>query len=177
MKMNHGKLKSTLTAVAIAWLFFSIYFSAAVNVLYLGGSLPSWIVFFSKISSRAGFSEKSGIGCIADVYYSLVLLVCPLIATIAYLAVIYDGKGQYSEWAVRSRTLSQKIASVVLGVVCVFISLSAIAAFAGQGNRFLYIAKDFWSMAIKGWIPFAVFGALIGVGLSFIKIGSTKNKY
>lgn len=174
--MNRGKLKSTLTVAAIAWIFFSISFSAAVNSLYMDeASLPPWIAFFLQISSKVGFSKASGVGYIADVYYSLVFLLYPLIAIISYLAVIYAGEGGRSDWAVRSRTISQKIASVVLGVICVVISISAIAAFAGQGNRFLYIAKDFWSVAAKGWIPFAVTGALIGVGLSFIKVGFTSN--
>ncbi|MEA9761264.1 hypothetical protein VDF70_19885 [Xanthomonas campestris pv. raphani] len=174
--MNCGKKKRVLIFFTIAWLLFSISFSAVINSIYLNEpNLPSWVDFFQNIASMTGYSTSSGLGYIADIYYALVPLIYPLTAIISHLAILYEDDGQYSDWALRPRDFPQKIGGLALGGVLVIFSILGLTAFAGQGNRYLYIAKEFWSMASNGWIFFAVTGALLGAGSSFIKISLIKN--
>jgi len=133
------------------------------------GTTGGWEQSFVTISAFTGYSDRAGVGIAAMVYYAIVPLIAPLIAFSVFVYCMYEVDGRQKAWISRHRAAAERAASGVLGALVCISGLIILGTFKGQDARLLSLSGTYWAMALKGWVPFAAAGALIGSGLVFLR--------
>ncbi|MEG2803410.1 hypothetical protein [Stenotrophomonas sp.] len=158
--------KAAWIALALAGLVIAVASVAAWHVWTLqqgGQPMPHWVQWLRRVGPGDYYARRSGLGAMASVYYSLVVLTFPLGIVVGYGLLTYRRDGRLNAWVDQKRNLKGLLACWFSIVFFPLVGVGFLLAASGSNFRKLKVADDPMALLSNGWMPYLLTGIVVAL--------------
>ncbi len=174
-----GAHKIAWAALGLASLLIAAASVAAWHVWSLqqsGHPMPEWVEWVRNLGLGDRLSRRSGLGVMASVYYTIVVLTFPLGIAVGYGFLTFQPDGRLRAWVSQQRDRKGILASWFGVVFFPLVGAAFLSAAEGGDFRKLKVAGDPMALLMNGWIPYLGIGAMVALGPCMLRaIGAQKH--
>lgn len=174
-----GAHKIAWVALGLASLLIAAASVAAWHVWSLqqsGHPMPAWVEWMRDLGLGDRLSRRSGLGAMASVYYTIVVLTFPLGIAVGYGFLTFQPDGRLRAWVSQQRDRKGILASWFGVVFFPLVGAAFLSAAEGGDFRKLKVAGDPMALLMNGWIPYLAIGAMVALGPCMLRaIGAQKH--
>lgn len=174
-----GAHKIAWVALGLALLLIAAASVAAWHVWSLqqsGQPMPAWVEWVRGLGLGDRLSRRSGLGVMASVYYTIVVLTFPLGIAVGYGFLTFQPDGALRAWVSQQRDWKGVLACWFCAVFFPVLGAAFLSAAGGGNFRKLKVAGDPMALLVNGWLPFLLIGAVVALGPCMLRaIGAQKH--